>query len=83
MIYPPSKWTGSNTFVQSPNYTPPHEIPDADYPLWLTTGRLVYHFHTRTKTGRSPAFNGAAPDAYVQILTRIKQAAPQTLVVAA
>jgi anaerobic selenocysteine-containing dehydrogenase len=33
----------------------------------LTTGRVVYHFHTRTKTGRSPALNAAAPEAYVQI----------------
>ena len=31
------------------------EEPDADYPFWLTTGRVVYHFHTRTKTGRSQA----------------------------
>lgn len=49
------------------DYEPPHEEPDAEYPFWLTTGRVVYHFHTRTKTGRSPALNGAAPDAFVQI----------------
>ncbi|MDZ8053382.1 MAG: molybdopterin oxidoreductase family protein [Aulosira sp. ZfuVER01] len=53
--------------LKAADYIPPHEQPDADYPLWLTTGRLVYHFHTRTKTGRSPALNDAAPDAYVQI----------------
>ncbi len=33
----------------------------------LTTGRLVYHFHTRTKTGRSRKLHDAAPDAFVQI----------------
>jgi ferredoxin-nitrate reductase len=33
----------------------------------LTTGRIVYHFHTRTKTGRSKELNDAAPDAYVQM----------------
>ena len=54
-------------FLKAADYTPPHEIPDADYPLWLTTGRLVYHFHTRTKTGRAKALNDAAPDAFVQI----------------
>ena len=49
------------------DYEPPHEVPDVDYPFMLTTGRVVYHFHTRTKTGRSKALNDAAPDAFVQI----------------
>lgn len=48
-------------------YQPPHEKPDTDYPFWMTTGRVVYHFHTRTKTGRSKALQEAAPDAFVQI----------------
>ncbi len=53
--------------LKSVDYHPPFEEPDADYPLWLTTGRVVYHFHTRTKTGRSSALAAAAPDAYVQM----------------
>lgn len=56
-------------FLKAADYMPPHEEPDADYPIWLTTGRVVYHFHTRTKTGRSPELNQAAPDAFVQIST--------------
>lgn len=51
----------------SADYQPPHEEPDEKYPLWLTTGRLVYHFHTRTKTGRSKELNDAAPDMFVEI----------------
>lgn len=54
-------------FIKASDYIPPHELPDEDYPFMLTTGRLVYHFHTRTKTGRSKALNDAAPDAFVQI----------------
>ncbi|HYC30097.1 MAG TPA: molybdopterin oxidoreductase family protein, partial [Chitinophagaceae bacterium] len=54
-------------FLKATDFQPPHEIPDKDYPLMLTTGRLVYHFHTRTKTGRSKELNSAAPDAYVQL----------------
>jgi anaerobic selenocysteine-containing dehydrogenase len=54
-------------FLKGSDYLPPHEIPDDDYPLWLTTGRLVYHFHTRTKTGRAKALEDAAPDAFIQI----------------
>jgi len=54
-------------FLKPADYEEPHEKPDDDYPFWLTTGRLVYHFHTRTKTARSKRLNDAAPDAYVQI----------------
>ncbi|QJX47728.1 molybdopterin-dependent oxidoreductase [Hymenobacter taeanensis] len=54
-------------FLKGSDYEPPHEVPDEQYPLWLTTGRLVYHFHTRTKTGRSRALNHAAPDGFVQL----------------
>ena len=54
-------------FLKGADYEPPHEEPDEEYPLWLTTGRLVYHFHTRTKTGRSKQLVEAAPDAFVQI----------------
>ena len=54
-------------FLKGVDYEPPHEEPDEEYPLWLTTGRLVYHFHTRTKTGRSRQLNEAAPDAFVQV----------------
>jgi anaerobic selenocysteine-containing dehydrogenase len=55
--------------IKPADYQPPHEQPDAEYPFWLTTGRVVYHFHTRTKTGRSRALYDAAPDAFVQIST--------------
>jgi len=54
-------------FIKGVDYQQPNEMPDEDYPLWLTTGRLVYHFHTRTKTGRSKDLQDAAPDAFVQI----------------
>ncbi|MDQ0756406.1 molybdopterin oxidoreductase family protein [Arthrobacter sp. B3I4] len=48
-------------------YQPAHETPDDGYPYRYTTGRTVYHFHTRTKTGRSPQLNGAAPDVWVEL----------------
>ncbi|WP_033411578.1 molybdopterin oxidoreductase family protein [Segetibacter koreensis] len=54
-------------FLKGTDYQQPYEIPDDLYPLWLTTGRQVYHFHTRTKTGRSKALSDAAPDAFIQI----------------
>jgi anaerobic selenocysteine-containing dehydrogenase len=48
-------------------YSGPHEPPDDEYPLRLTTGRSVYHFHTRTKTGRSPELNAAAPSVWLEL----------------
>lgn len=48
--------------LKGADYLPPFEEPDDDYPFFLTTGRQVYHFHTRTKTGRAPALAGAADD---------------------
>jgi anaerobic selenocysteine-containing dehydrogenase len=53
--------------LKAAEYLPPYEEPDEHYPLWYTTGRVIYHWHTRTKTARAPALNAAAPDAFVQI----------------
>ncbi|WP_460924831.1 molybdopterin oxidoreductase family protein [Pontibacter brevis] len=53
--------------IKAADYEPPHEQPDKEYPLWLTTGRLVYHFQTRTKTGRSQELHDAAPEAFLQL----------------
>jgi formate dehydrogenase major subunit len=33
-------------------WTPPAEVPDETYPLVLSTGRRLTHYHTRTQTGR-------------------------------
>ena len=49
------------------DYRPSPEVTSADYPLLLTTGRTVYHFHTRTKTGRAPELAAAAPDVWVEL----------------
>ena len=34
-------------------YQRPHELPDDEYPFILSTGRLLYHYHTGTLTRRS------------------------------
>jgi ferredoxin-nitrate reductase len=53
--------------LKAADYVPSLEEPDEEYPLWLTTGRVVYQWQTRTKTARSKKLNEAAPDAFVQI----------------
>jgi anaerobic selenocysteine-containing dehydrogenase len=53
--------------LRATDWVPPHEMPSDDYPLQLTTGRTIYHFHTRTKTGRAPELQAAAPDVWVEL----------------
>jgi nitrate reductase NapA len=48
-------------------YEPAAESPDADYPFWLNTGRVLEHWHTGSMTRRVPILHGAMPAAYVEI----------------
>jgi ferredoxin-nitrate reductase len=62
-----AKEPGGRAFLHAAGYEPSPEVPSDEYPLILTTGRTVYHFHTRTKTGRAPELNEAAPDVWVEL----------------
>jgi len=53
--------------IKAVQYLPPHELPSQDYPFLLTTGRTLYHFHTRTKTARAPQLQSAAPEVWVEM----------------
>ncbi|MCJ1247944.1 hypothetical protein MMC30_005159 [Trapelia coarctata] len=53
--------------LKTAHYVPEQEAPNEEYPLRLSTGRQVYHFHTRTKTGRSKALQDACPEPYLEI----------------
>ncbi len=44
-------------------YTPPNERPDSDYPMILTTGRQLEHWHTGTMTRRSKILDEIEPEA--------------------
>jgi anaerobic selenocysteine-containing dehydrogenase len=54
-------------FLKAVDYSPAPEEPNEDFPLLLTTGRTVYHFHTRTKTGRARELQDAAPEVWVEL----------------
>ncbi len=41
--------------------TPPDELPDDDYPLVLTTGRMLEHWHTGAMTRRAANLNALEP----------------------
>jgi anaerobic selenocysteine-containing dehydrogenase len=53
--------------IKSAPYLPATETPSTEFPYALVTGRTVYHFHTRTKTGRAQQLQAAAPDVWVEI----------------
>jgi formate dehydrogenase major subunit/formate dehydrogenase alpha subunit len=52
------------------DYVPPAELTDDDYPLYLTTGRVLYHYHTGTMTMKSAGLNERVPECFVEISTR-------------
>mgnify|MGYP003604533702 CR=1 FL=1 len=46
-------------------YAPAAEMPDAEYDLWLSTGRVLEHWHTGSMTRRVPELYRAMPDAWL------------------
>jgi formate dehydrogenase major subunit len=49
------------------DYRDPAEVIDAEYPLWLTTGRRLQSYHTRTQTGRSSGIDYLLPEEALEI----------------
>jgi formate dehydrogenase major subunit len=50
-------------------YRPPAEVADAEYPYTLMTGRVIFHYHTRTQTDRAAQLHYEVPESYIQINT--------------
>jgi formate dehydrogenase alpha subunit len=48
-------------------FIPPAELPDKDYPLLLTTGRVLYHYHTGSMTRRDDGLNFRYPEGHVEM----------------
>jgi nitrate reductase NapA len=46
-------------------YEPPAEMPSAEFPFWLSTGRVLEHWHTGTMTRRVRQLHRAVPAARV------------------
>jgi formate dehydrogenase major subunit len=66
-------------------FAPAKELPDANYPLVLNTGRLLEHWHTGTMTRRTTALDALQPGPFVEIhpedLTRYGIAAGRVVTV--
>ncbi len=57
---------GKGTF-HAIDYIPPAETADDEYPMHLTTGRLLYQYHTGTMTMKTDGLNEIAPECFVEI----------------
>jgi len=55
---------GRANIISAP-YEPPAEAPDAEYDMWMSTGRILEHWHSGSMTRRVPELYRAAPDALV------------------
>jgi formate dehydrogenase major subunit/formate dehydrogenase alpha subunit len=49
------------------DHVPPAELPDAEYPLMLTTGRVLYHWHGGEMTRRARGLEAVYPEALIEI----------------
>ncbi|WP_110954902.1 molybdopterin-dependent oxidoreductase [Anaerosinus massiliensis] len=45
----------------------PQEVPDGEYPFFLSTGRILEHWHTGTMTFNVPELKRAAAEMYIEI----------------
>ncbi len=48
-------------------WRPPAEVVDKEYPFTLMTGRVIFHYHSRSQTGRSAVPHYEVPVSYIQI----------------
>jgi len=48
-------------------FAPAKELPDAEFPFVLNTGRVLEHWHTGTMTRRSKALDAIEPEPFVEI----------------
>jgi predicted molibdopterin-dependent oxidoreductase YjgC len=61
------KFTRGRGKFHAIDYTPPAETPSFEYPLMLTTGRVLEHWHTGSMSHRSHVLEALAPESCVEI----------------
>ena len=61
------KFSGGLGKFQPTKYKPPAETPDEEYPFLLTTGRMLYHYHTGSMTRRSRGLDEICKEGYLEI----------------
>jgi formate dehydrogenase major subunit len=62
-----AQFTRGRGLFHAIEWQPPVEKPDQEFPLYLTTGRVLYQYHTGTMTMRSQGLVNRAPESFVEI----------------
>jgi nitrate reductase NapA len=62
-----NKADGARAVVWLRPWEPAAEVPDAEYPFWFSTGRMLEHWHTGTMTRRVPQLHRAMPAGFLEI----------------
>jgi len=63
---------GKAKFYPTP-WRPPMEVVDEQFPIWLTTGRVVYHYLSGTQTRRIGFLVEQCPHPYLEIHPRLAE----------
>jgi formate dehydrogenase major subunit len=61
------KFTRGLGLFHAVEYIPPAEVTDKEYPFILSTGRVLYHYHTGTMTRRSHGPSELCPESLVEL----------------
>lgn len=61
------RFTRGKGVLHAIDYIPPAETIDDEYPMYLTTGRLLFQYHTGTMTMKTDGLNEIAPESFVEI----------------
>ena len=68
-----TQFTRGRGLFHAIDHTPPAELPDEEYPYILTTGRVLYHYHTGTMTMKTNGLNMLSPECFVEISSKDAQ----------
>ncbi|MBA7668369.1 Formate dehydrogenase H [subsurface metagenome] len=61
------KFTRGKGLFTPIDYIPPAELPDKEYPFLLSTGRILYHFHTGSLSRRSKPLDSIVPEGFLEM----------------
>ncbi|MPW26686.1 formate dehydrogenase subunit alpha [Alkalibaculum sp. M08DMB] len=66
-LHKDGKFSRGKGLFKPADYIKSAESADKDYPYILTTGRMLYHYHTATMTKRVEGINRLFPHSYMEI----------------
>lgn len=63
------KFTRGLGYFRPAHYVPSKELPDADYPLIMMTGRILYHYNACAMTDKTEGLNEHANENFIEVNT--------------